>query len=190
MHPGVERDIAQRLRELPSEMTPPLSWEEIAQEVRAARAAGRQRFSRSAAAASRRALALAACLVLLVVALAVWKRFDGLQLQGPAGRIAQTRITAPVTEHPGSSESERAVRVAADERWLASVPDENGIVHVSTRIAVVGLEDRIASLDDLLNAARLRNVHADRLRELQVERARLVDSLVQVRYAETLAAQP
>jgi len=190
MRPGVELDIAQRLRELPSEMAPPLSWEEIAQHVRAARAAGRRPFSPSAAAARGRALALAACLVLLIAALAVWNRFGKLQLQVPPAGRAQTRISAPVTEHLGSSESERAVRMAADERWLASVPDESGIVHVSTRIAVVGLEDRIASLDDLLNAARLRNVHADRLHELQVERARLVDSLVQVRYAETLAAQP
>jgi hypothetical protein len=61
------------------------------------------------------------------------------------------------------------------------------VVHVGTRAAVVGLEDRIAQLDDLLTAARGARAAPARLGALQQERSRLLGTLVQVRYAETLA---
>ena len=38
------------------------------------------------------------------------------------------------------------------ERWLASLPSEPAMVRVGTRAAVMGLEDRIAQVDDLLTA--------------------------------------
>jgi hypothetical protein len=53
---------------------------------------------------------------------------------------------------------------------------------------VAGLEDRIAQVDDLLTVGRLDGGHPDRVVALQRERARLVGSLAQVRYAEFVAA--
>jgi hypothetical protein len=44
-------------------------------------------------------------------------------------------------------------------------------------------------MDDALNAARLSGARPARIQALQKERAQLLQSLVQVRYAETLAAE-
>jgi hypothetical protein len=73
------------------------------------------------------------------------------------------------------------------ERWLASLPSEPAMVRVGTRAAVMGLEDRIAQVDDLLTATGDAGSAPERLRALQQERSRLVGTLVQVRYAQTLA---
>jgi hypothetical protein len=81
-----------------------------------------------------------------------------------------------------------AARSTAIEGWLASLPREPAVVHVGTRAAVAGLEDRIAQVDDLLTAVRLDRAQPDRLAALQQERVRLVGSLAQVRYAEVVAA--
>jgi hypothetical protein len=54
---------------------------------------------------------------------------------------------------------------------------------------VAGLEDRIAQLDDLLSAARVEGTQPAKLAALERQRARLFSSLVQVRYAETLASE-
>ena len=62
------------------------------------------------------------------------------------------------------------------------------MVRVGTRAAVAGLEDQIAQVDDLLTSVRLEGAATDRLASLQQERARLVGSLAQVRYAEVVAA--
>jgi hypothetical protein len=59
---------------------------------------------------------------------------------------------------------------------------------VGTRAAVAGLEDRIAQVDDLLTAERLEGAGRDRVAALQKERATLVRSLAQVRYAEVVAS--
>jgi len=80
------------------------------------------------------------------------------------------------------------VRSVASERWLAAQPAEPAIVRVGTRAAVMTLEDRIAWADDTLTSMRAKGGEPDRARALQYERDRLVNSLAQVRYAETLAA--
>ncbi len=61
-------------------------------------------------------------------------------------------------------------------------------MRVVPRIAVAGLEDRIAWFDDALTEERLHGANADHLKVLQQERARLMASLAQVRYAESLVA--
>src|SRR5262249_23324086 len=87
----------------------------------------------------------------------------------------------------------RAVATAPDtgadamERLLASLPREPAVARVGNRAAVIGLEDRIAQVDDLLSAARSGHAQAARVETLQEERTRLVGALLQVRYAETLA---
>src|SRR5258706_16454395 len=80
-----------------------------------------------------------------------------------------------------------AGRTAAMEHWLASLPSEPAVVHVGTRAAVTGLEDRIAQVDDQLSAERLDEGHPARLLALQQTRTRLVRALVPGRDAETLA---
>jgi hypothetical protein len=77
----------------------------------------------------------------------------------------------------------------ASRRWLAQQPAEPAVVRVGSRLAVADLEDRIAWVDDALSGADMSHPDAAGLRTLRQERARLVGSLAQVRYAETLAAQ-
>jgi hypothetical protein len=79
-------------------------------------------------------------------------------------------------------------RAKAIETWLASLPREPVVVRVGTRSAVAGLEDRIAQVDDLLTFDGSEGTHPDRIVALRRERARLVGSLAQVRYAEFVAA--
>ena len=54
--------------------------------------------------------------------------------------------------------------------------------------AAANLEDRIAWFDDALTDQRLNGANPTQLRVIQQERARLVSSLAQVRYAEALVA--
>jgi hypothetical protein len=61
------------------------------------------------------------------------------------------------------------------------------IVRADTYLAVAALEDHIASLDDALNVARLREGPAAVAR-LERTRAELLDSYAQVRYAELVSA--
>ena len=61
-------------------------------------------------------------------------------------------------------------------------------MRAGSRIVVANLEDRIAWFDDAMTDGRLQGASSDRIKVLQQERARLVSSLAQVRYAEVLAA--
>jgi hypothetical protein len=80
-------------------------------------------------------------------------------------------------------------RGQGSKRWLARHHAEPAIVRVGPRLAVANLEDRIAWVDDALTDAQFASVNSVRMEALEQERARLVSSLAQVRYAETLAAQ-
>ena len=99
---------------------------------------------------------------------------------------AAVRTAAPTAQARGEQLAVRAEDASA-ERWLASLPTEPAVVRVGTRAAVATLEDHIAQVDDLLSAGRAERTAPARLLVLQQERALLVSSLVQVRYAETLA---
>jgi Tfp pilus assembly protein PilN len=171
MHPDLDqqRSLARRLREMPDEAAPPYDWSEF-QRRSGARTRPGQRL------AGGRALAAATVLALGVVA--VWTRLGGWSAQ-PAS-VAAAHLT-PEAAQP------LAAHTSAMEHWLASLPSEPAVVHVGTRAAVTGLEDRIAQVDDLLSAERLDQAQPARLLALQQARTRLVGALVQVRYAETLA---
>ena len=77
----------------------------------------------------------------------------------------------------------------ASRQWLDRQPAEPAVVRVGPRLAVANLEDRIAWVDDALSDAQFAHPDAAGMRALRLERTRLVGSLAQVRYAETLAAQ-
>jgi hypothetical protein len=166
MHPDLDQQcsLARRLRELPDEAAQPYGWREFQRRSGARRRAGQ-------GLAGGRALATASVLVLGIIA--VWTRLGGWSPQS-------ARLSLEAAQPP-------AARTAAMEHWLASLPSEPAVVHVGTRAAVTGLEDRIAQVDDLLSAERLDEAHPARLLALQQARTRLVGALVQVRYAETLA---
>jgi hypothetical protein len=174
-------NIAQHLRSLPQEIRQPYDWTEFR------RRASRQRTNPAA-------IAIAAALLLVVVGVAAWIRVTRpgtpesiehnrtSRTDGPVS-ARDTAVTGPAA--PDSVDS----RVAAEERWLVSLPSEPIVVRVGTRAAVAGLEDRIAQLDDFLSAARVEGTQPAKLVAVEEQRARLVNSLVQVRYAETLASQ-
>jgi hypothetical protein len=173
-------EIVQMLRHLPTESPPPIHWKEFKR---------RQLLKRARAqAAQRRHFALVAGVaVVMIGALALWRHVPSLQ--NPAAPRLPV-ATLPMAHRPivPIAWDEAALRSVASERWLATQPSEPVIVHVGTRAAVTNLEDRIAWADDTLSAMRAQGGEAERARALQFERDRLVNSLAQVRYAETLAA--
>jgi hypothetical protein len=162
-----ERQVARALRALPVDDARPYDWREF--QRRGSRAAPGWRATGVGA--------LAAAAVFTVAAVAVLVRVD----HRPEVRV----VTAGARGDAAAAAADAEPRAA--ERWLASLPREPAIVRVGTRADVLGLEDRIAQVDDLLSAGGSERAQAAPLLALQRERARLVSSLVQVRYAETLA---
>jgi len=180
MHNDLEQHqaIVRHLRSLPQEIRQPYDWAEFRH-----RARERTDVAAREAVTNRRYLALAAAVVLLAVGVATWVRLtptSELAFVGPeALSESNTQLMADNVD----------ARAAFAERWLAALPSDPVVVRVGTRAAVAGLEDRIAQLDDLLSAARVEGAQPARLAPLEQQRARLVNSLVQVRYAETLASE-
>jgi hypothetical protein len=179
MHPDLDlqqRSLTRLLRELPVEGAPPYTYQEFER-----RAHQRARSARSLAGGQR----LAAAAVIGVGLLALLVRLSGPVPLASHSRSVGTSALPP--RAPGADDDALPPRAGASERWLASLPSEPAVVHVGTRAAVMGLEDRIAQVDDLLTAARGAPAAPARLAALQQERSRLLGTLVQVRYAETLA---
>ena len=79
-------------------------------------------------------------------------------------------------------------RTRALEGWLANLPHDPAVVRVGAHAAVSRLQDQIAALDDLMSAERASGAQPSRLDALEHQRAQLVTSLAQVRYAEMLAS--
>lgn len=160
--PGVNDPLlvaARRLAATPGQA--PYGFDEFCR-----REAARRRRRRG----GRRVVALAALLLLSGAGFANWTAWR------PAP--ASTRVLA-----------ERAIAPSyVDQSWLAALPAEPAVVSVETRMAVADLEDRIAWIDDSLSASGVQGDVLLRIAQLQAERARLVDTLVRVRYAEQLVA--
>ena len=174
MHPDLDqqRSLARRLREMPDEAAQPYDWREFQR-----RSGARTRPGPGLAGGG----ALAAATVLALGVVAVWTRLGGWSPTPPHHPARAAARPIPEAAQP------LAAHTVAMEHWLASLPSEPAVVHVGTRAAVTGLEDRIAQVDDLLSAERLDQAQPARLLALQQARTRLVGALVQVRYAETLA---
>ena len=77
---------------------------------------------------------------------------------------------------------------AAKLQWLARQPQDPALVMVGARAASMALEDRIAWYDDLLSDAQISGDSLGRVNAIQRQRAMLLQSLLQVRYAEQLVA--
>jgi hypothetical protein len=163
------------LRALPEVAQQPYSYHEFEQ-----RALERERAAREAGDRTR----LVAAAIVAVAVGAVLLRLIAFAPQPPSAHGAPA--VPPESQLPAPSDDSGA-RAVEQERWLASLPREPALVHVGTRSAVMGLQDRIAQLDDLLSSERSGRAPPARVQALQQERARLVGTLVRVRYAETLA---
>jgi len=179
MHTDLESQAGLRrlLRGLPEVAQQPYGYQEFER-----RALARERAAREAWGGTR---VLAAAIVAVAVIAVLW-RLTALAPEPPTARGAPATVLAPEAGPPEGRE-EAAARLLEQERWLASLPREPAVVHVGTRAAVMGLQDRIAQLDDLLSSERDVHTQPGQLQALQEERARLVGTLVRVRYAETLA---
>lgn len=149
-----------RLRELPDAGAPPYGYGEFS-----------RRYSRRRARQAQAAVRLMAFALAVVVAGWVFRR-------GLAPVMTQVTATNPAPQPLPSNA----------ERWLNAQPP-SAIVRMPTQMAVTELEDQIAAMDDQINAARLAQpVHAQQAAVLQRDRAQLVESLAQVRYAQILVA--
>jgi hypothetical protein len=152
-------EIVRRMRELPSEARPPFDWLEFQARTQSGRGAAFRLDWRHVAAA--------ACVAIAIGALAVWSR-----VLAPDSAPAGAEMVADVSPPP-AIESFR----------------EPAIVRVDTELDITDLEDSIAMIDELLTVERAGSAQPARVTALQRERTRLVDSLVQVRYADTLASE-
>jgi hypothetical protein len=178
MHNELEhaRCVAPLLRGLPDAAAQPYDWREFQRRAHAAPAA-------AARVAAMRVLA-ATIVVVLAVGAAAIRLSGGPRPQHPSAATVTADNGAPAA----TSDLSPAERdEAAAQYWLERLPREPALVHVGTRAAVETLEDHIAQVDDLLSSERARRAPAAQLQTLQRKRAQLVSSLVQVRYAETLA---
>jgi len=168
MYPDLDPQppYARLLRELPEAAARPYGFAEF------------ERRTHERARNERRAIPVATFLAVVIAAgvLAFTLRFAGGRARSPAIDAAS----------PGWLPAGEPASVGTEvmEQWLATLPREPAVVRVGTRAAVTGLEDRIAQVDDLLSVARVEQ--PAHLAALQQERTRLVGTLLQVRYAETL----
>jgi hypothetical protein len=181
MHSDLDpKDIASRLRELPTDRRPPFDYEEFQRRMREQpRPVRAVRWQHAAAAGG---------IVTVLAIFAVWSRFGQVDEEHAVPAVSAVESANPlpmVTVVDPMS----AARARAAERWLSRLPAEPAIVRVETRFAVANLEDRIAWVDDALTDERMEGVNLAHVAALQQERVRLINSLAQVRYAETLAAQ-
>jgi hypothetical protein len=176
--PPAVGDIGQQLRDLPG-IPAPYDWAEFRRRSRS-RPMPKRIITWPHAAA-------AAGLTAFVAAMAMLGTGDHTQLD---------HQDVPVAVAPDSAAANRSTTASNDpleaareaRAWLAQHPAEPALVRAGPRLAVANLEDRIAWFDDALTDERLRGANPAQLKVLQTERARLVSSLAQVRYAETLLA--
>jgi hypothetical protein len=178
MHTELEHGtpMAQLLRDLPADDARPYDFGEFQRRARAAPAA-------AARAARLRALA-AAIVVALAIGAAIIRCGIGSHPASPPAPLGADRSAVPLRS---TASADVANDDADAQQWLESLPREPGVVRVGRRAAVATLEDHLAEVDDLLSSERAGRATPARLAALQKERSQLVSSLVQVRYAETLA---
>jgi hypothetical protein len=159
--------LLERLRDLPAGDAP-YSYSEFS-----------HRYSRRRIQRTQRPLRLLAAAVAVVAA--GWMVKHGL---APVISAVSTVADAPGPQNPPWPVLLPTVNA---QRWLDTHP-QRALVHVPAQMAVTELEDQIATMDDQLNAVRIAQPQAQQLAVLLRDRAQLVESLAQVRYAQNLVA--
>lgn len=176
MRPDLDPRLLARLRDLPDGEAP-YDHAEFS-----------RRYSRRRVQQAQRPLRLLAAA--LAVLVAGWVFRHGLTpLVGDAVTVADAPPVpvAPAGLAPDAHWPALLPTVDA-ENWLHAHPRQV-LVRVPAQMVVGELEDQIATMDDQLNAVRLAHPHTQQLALLQRDRAQMVESLAQVRYAQTLVAE-
>jgi hypothetical protein len=180
---SLDPQLLQRLRELPDGSQIPYEFSEFS-----------RRYSRRRHQATQRPLRLLVAAVAVVAA--GWAMKHGLSpILGEVAAISDSPVSgiaAPGMD-PGppprvATQWPVLLPTSNAERWLDEHP-QRAVVRVPAQMDVTELEDQIAAMDDQLSAARLTAPHAQQLAMLQRDRAQLVESLAQVRYAQNLVAE-
>lgn len=216
--PPAVGDIARQLRELPSEAAPPYDFEEFRRRSDELAAPRRQWVTWPHAAAAAGLTAVVAAMALLGTSGGPGANDDVGPAASSSTTTAVASTDLPNGATPASARSTAVAdgrsapsrgaasdtgtslgttsaastdpleQALAARKWLARQPAEPALVRAGSRLTVAGLEDRIAWFDDALTDQRLQGANPAQLNVLQQERARLVSSLAQVRYAEALVA--
>lgn len=174
MRPDLDPQLQQRLRALPDVAQPPYEFSEFS-----------RRYSRRRVRETQRPLRLMAAAAAVVVG--AWVLRHGLT---PLLKEVATTGDAPVAQlgpPPEDAHWPVLLPTVNAENWLNDHP-RPALVRVPAQMAVTELEDQIATMDDQLTAAQLSQPAALQLAQLQRDRAQLVESLAQVRYAQNLVA--
>jgi hypothetical protein len=172
MRPDLDPLLLQRLRDLPHGPAP-YDYSEFAHRHARRRMRQTQRPMRLLAAA-------------LAVLVAGWVLKHGLvPLMGEEPPLADTQLPAAPPGIALEAHWPVLLPTVDAEGWLNAHP-RRALVQVPAQMAVTELEDQIATMDDQLNAVRLSHPHAQQLALLQRDRAQMVESLAQVRYAQNL----
>jgi hypothetical protein len=174
--------LLERLRHLPDAAPLPYEFAEFS-----------RRHSRRRAQQAQRPWRLAAAAVAVVIAGWVIRHGLGpvLSVVSPLADVPVplqgVAATAPQMQPPMLAHWPVLLPTANAESWLSEHPRQ-AIVRVPSQMAVTELEDQIATMDDQLNAVQLSQSQAQQVAALQRDRAQLVESLAQVRYAQNLMA--
>jgi hypothetical protein len=160
-------DWSRRLSALAGFDAPPAGWAAVLS----------ARRHRESQAGLRWPLPIAAALLALAAGLGWWLHATQRDL---AQATAAEALPVPATE---------AVRAenARLEQLLATLP-ERRVMRGSTAFTVAELEDRLAMLDDRLSRVTLEPNAPERSERLWRQRADVMNSLVQVRYADAIGA--
>ena len=117
-----------------------------------------------------------------------WSGAAGVLVCGVLGALIWSVRGAQRPSPPVVEQQREYVIEAAKLQWLARQPQDPALVTVGARAASMALEDRIAWYDDMLSDAQVSGDSLGRVNAIQRQRAALLQSLLQVRYAEQLVA--
>jgi len=118
----------------------------------------------------------------------VWQRATAM---AAAAAVVAVGTGAYLVNTPGPSETEASYEAlvaesARLERVLAEMPAPRPVMAGSTASTIVGLEDRIAFVDEQLSVAAAQKIAPPYRRALWGERVELMNALVYVRYTQAL----